>query len=113
MLGKSPTNKNICDGEIIQKYEEQLKKAEEEISAAGKRIVLLEEKLRNPEQKSPPLNSRNNTIYNISNKNMDDKNKKALDVWNKQGPEAAIKHMFTDSETGRQLSYSEMRSLYG
>jgi predicted nucleic acid-binding Zn-ribbon protein len=109
MSGKSPTS----DSEMIQKYEEQLKKAEEELSAARKRILELEEKLKNPEKKSPSLNSRNNTIYNIPNKNMDEKNRKAAEVWNKQGPEAAVKHMFTDTETGRQLSYSEMRSLYG
>ena len=44
---------------------------------------------------------------------MDDNNKKAMDVMQKDGPEAAIKHMFTDQETGRQLSYAEMRSRYG
>jgi hypothetical protein len=44
---------------------------------------------------------------------MNDANKKAMDVMQKDGPEAAIKHMFTDQETGRQLSYAEMRSRYG
>ena len=44
---------------------------------------------------------------------MDDANKKAMDVMQKDGPEAAIKHMFTNQETGRQLSYAEMRSRYG
>ena len=44
---------------------------------------------------------------------MDDVNKKAMDVWAEKGAEAAVKHMFTDQETGRTLSYGEMRSLYG
>ena len=48
-------------------------------------------------------------IYNA----MDNKNKKALDVFAEKGADAAIAHMFTDQATGRQLSYAEMRSRYG
>jgi len=44
---------------------------------------------------------------------MDDANKKGLDVMATEGIDAAIKHMFTEQETGRQLSYGEMRSRYG
>ena len=44
---------------------------------------------------------------------MDDTNKKALDVMQNEGMEAAVKHMFTDQESGRQLSYGEMRMRYG
>ena len=44
---------------------------------------------------------------------MDDANKKALDVMQNEGMNAAIKHMFTDQESGRQLSYGEMRMRYG
>jgi hypothetical protein len=44
---------------------------------------------------------------------MDDANKKGLDVMATEGMDAAIKHMFTEQETGRQLSYGEMRSRYG
>ena len=44
---------------------------------------------------------------------MDDANKKAVNVMAEQGMEAAVKHMFTDEKSGRQLSYAEMRSLYG
>ena len=44
---------------------------------------------------------------------MDDPNKKALDVMANEGMDAAVKHMFTDQESGRQLSYAEMRSRYG
>jgi len=46
-------------------------------------------------------------------KNMDEDNKKALNVMKTEGVDAAVKHMFTDQETGRQLSYSEMRMRYG
>jgi hypothetical protein len=44
---------------------------------------------------------------------MDDTNKKAMDVWQTKGLDAAIKHMFTDQESGRTLSYGEMRARYG
>lgn len=43
---------------------------------------------------------------------MDDNNKKAMDVWNNNGVDAAIKHMFTKPDGG-QRSYAEMRELYG
>jgi len=46
-------------------------------------------------------------------KAMDENNKKALDVMAKEGMDAAVKHMFTDQKSGRQLSYAEMRSRYG
>ena len=46
-------------------------------------------------------------------KAMDEPNKKALDVMANEGTDAAIKYMFTDQESGRQLSYAEMRSRYG
>jgi len=44
---------------------------------------------------------------------MDEPNKKALGVMVNEGMDAAVKHMFTDQESGRQLSYAEMRSRYG
>ena len=44
---------------------------------------------------------------------MDKLNKDAINIMASQGTEAAIKHMFTDQDTGRQLSYSEMRMRYG
>ena len=44
---------------------------------------------------------------------MDEQNKKAMNIWKTKGEDSAIKYMFTDQTTGRQLSYSEMRSLYG
>lgn len=44
---------------------------------------------------------------------MDENNKKTMDVMEKEGWNAAVKHMFTDQKSKRQLSYSEMRDLYG
>ena len=44
---------------------------------------------------------------------MDENNKQALDVMKNKGMNAAVKHMFTEQKTGRQLSYGEMRMLYG
>ncbi len=43
---------------------------------------------------------------------MDDANKKALNVWITNGPDAAVKHMFTGT-TGEKLTYLEMRERYG
>lgn len=44
---------------------------------------------------------------------MDTKNKKALEVMATQGADAAVKHMFTDQDSGCQLSYADMRMRYG
>ena len=46
-------------------------------------------------------------------KNMDENNKKIMDIWKEKGVEEAIKNMFIDQDTGRTLSYSEMRMKYG
>jgi hypothetical protein len=46
-------------------------------------------------------------------KGMDDANKKGLDIMESEGMDAAVKYMFTDQESGRQLSYSEMRTRHG
>lgn len=43
---------------------------------------------------------------------MDDKNKKAFNVFLEEGKQAFVKHVFT-GENGGQLSYSEMRMMYG
>jgi molecular chaperone GrpE (heat shock protein) len=45
--------------------------------------------------------------------NMDDANKEATHIMCTQGVETGIKHMFTDQDTGRELTYSEMRSRFG
>ena len=47
------------------------------------------------------------------NPNMDEANKTAVNVFNTQGEKAFLKHIFTDQETGRQMSYAEMRYRYG
>ena len=44
---------------------------------------------------------------------MDETNKKAAEVLQNQGTKAFIDHVFTDQDTGRKLSYSEMRMRYG
>ena len=44
---------------------------------------------------------------------MDDANKKAAQVLQNQGTKAFIEHVFTDQDTGRKLSYAEMRMRYG
>ena len=43
---------------------------------------------------------------------IDDKNKKAFNVFLEEGNQAFVKHVFT-SENGGKLSYSEMRMMYG
>jgi hypothetical protein len=58
------------------------------------------------------LSKKLDKVFNCD-KNMNEDNKKALNVMKTEGMEAAVKHMFTDQETGRSLSYSEMRSRYG
>jgi hypothetical protein len=52
-----------------------------------------------------------NEIGNVDN--MDEANKNAIKVAESQGMESFIAHMFTEKDTGRKLSYSEMRYLYG
>jgi hypothetical protein len=44
---------------------------------------------------------------------MDEANKKAAQVLQNQGTKAFIDHVFTDQDTGRKLSYAEMRMRYG
>ena len=45
--------------------------------------------------------------------NMDSANKRVAGIMENEGMKAAIDAMFTDSETGRKLSYAEMRMRYG
>ena len=47
------------------------------------------------------------------NSGMDEANKTAADVFNTQGKGAFFKHVFTDQDTGRTMSYSESRYRYG
>lgn len=43
---------------------------------------------------------------------MDNKNKEAFNIFLKEGNNAFVKHVFKDVD-GRQLSYAEMRMIYG
>jgi hypothetical protein len=45
--------------------------------------------------------------------NMDDNNKTAAHIMNTKGIDAAVEHMFKHPNTGKPMSYSEMRSFYG
>ena len=46
-------------------------------------------------------------------KNMDEPNKKALDVLINGTEKEFLKHMFTNQVTGQPRSYAEMRMMYG
>ena len=61
------------------------------------------------EEKTFGISIQNSNLY----QGMDKANKEAVDVMANEGMEAAVKYMFTDQETSRQLSYSEMRSRFG
>lgn len=37
----------------------------------------------------------------------------AINILKTKGTNAFIKHVFTDKETGKQLTYAEMRDRYG
>ncbi len=65
----------------------------------------------NIKQKLPPIQIPQISMDNMDN--MDDVNKKAATILITKGPDAAIKHMFTDQTTGKPLTYGEMRSRYG
>ena len=109
MANQSPTDtKNMSESDRIHKLEEEL-------ATSKKKIVELEAEISNMKKSPPhqPQNPPQSNKFCIRNKNMDELNQKAADVWNTQGPEAAVKHMFTDAETGRELSYAEMRYRYG
>ena len=58
-----------------------------------------------------PVTSETKTVTNVNG--MDDANKAALKVLQSGDEKAFIKHVFTDQESGRTLSYSEMRMRYG
>ena len=61
------------------------------------------------EEKTFGTSIQNSSLY----QGMDEANKGATDVMANEGMKAAVKHMFTDQETGRPLSYAEMRSRFG
>jgi hypothetical protein len=47
------------------------------------------------------------------NARMDAANTKAAVVLSTEGSKAFVEHVFTDQESGKALSYAEMRLLYG
>ena len=103
---------NTCLGteeDLLPTTKEQLFLAERERAAflAG-HAAGLEEARRIALKKSEKLSQpKSKKTY------MDKANQKAMNVWENEGETAAIKHMFTDQETGRERSYAEMRMLYG
>ena len=66
-----------------------------------------------PKQQSDHAKKVVNQIIDTTYEHMDDHNKKAADVMKAKGMSAAIEHMFTDQDTGRPLTYGEMRARYG
>ena len=57
-------------------------------------------------------NTKNNKPITKEQTKMDKANQKAMYIMKTEGTEAVVKHMF--NPTGkRQLSYAEMRSMYG
>ena len=44
---------------------------------------------------------------------MDENNKKAMEIMNTQSMEKAVEYMFTHPQTGKPMSYGEMRYFYG
>ena len=61
---------------------------------------------------SESKNNESKTSETNVNTGMDEKNKKALNVQMTDGDKAFVEHVFT-GENGRQLSYAEMRGMYG
>lgn len=61
---------------------------------------------------SPSKSLKEELLKSIDTEKMDDHNKSAMNVLQEQGESAFIKHVFTD-ESGRALTYAEMRERYG
>ena len=61
------------------------------------------------EEKTFGIKIQESTVYQA----MDESNKQATNVMANEGMAAAVKHMFTDQDTGRQLTYGEMRARFG
>jgi len=66
-----------------------------------------------PVTETKPITSESKPVTNVSGGGMDDANKAALKVLQSGDEKAFIKHVFTDQESGRTLSYGEMRMRYG
>lgn len=57
----------------------------------------------------PEYHKNNQMLQN----NMDENNKKAMEIMNTQSMEKAVEYMFTHPQTGKPMSYGEMRYFYG
>lgn len=60
--------------------------------------------------KTPPTSIEKQTPPSIK---MDHYNAKAYNVLKNEGQDAFMKHVFTDQDTGKPMSYAEMRMRYG
>lgn len=55
----------------------------------------------------------NNIVLEKIINNMNDRNKKAMEVMINKGINESVKHMLIDDITGKPLTYGEMRARYG
>lgn len=54
-----------------------------------------------------------NNIIDENLEKMDDRNKQAAQILKTGDMMSAVKHMFTHPRTGKPMTYSQMRDLYG
>lgn len=92
------------------------------ISTKNKFTKAVNDRIRIEEElKSAKIEKESNDFSNFIDKlsdlnnmdNMDDTNKKAINIMCSKGITAGIKHMFTNENNGKTLTYSEMRSRFG
>jgi hypothetical protein len=105
----------ICQ-KVLKDYKEFNKKLVEYNKFIDSAVGDIDEKIYTIEgilEPPKPPDSNGSGLHHIFyDDNMDDNNKKAMDIQKTQGWDAAIKHMTTNAD-GRVRSYSEMRALYG
>lgn len=83
---------------------------------AEKTVVKTVEETIDNDKKITNNNKPNNigkTLFSMFYSEMDKTNQKASDAYLKDGEKGFIKHVFTDQNSGDNMSYSEMRSRYG
>ena len=102
--------KNAVENAVENAEEPAVENAEEPAEEkVGEAVDDTEEKVSEDDGKAFARSYKQSPLYD----QMTDLNKKGLDEMAAEGIDAAVKHMFTDQDTGRKLSYSEMRSRYG
>ena len=99
IIPKRNTEQEILD--VVEEFRDDLDTLKELFSV----VKVCDEDIKDKDKQSKIPN---NTPFG-----MNEENKKALEVLNNKGKEEFMKHVFTDQETGRKLSYSEMRMRYG